>query len=39
VFLRWQTGDRVGYGNSQENNPLDRETGYWLRSGALKAFA
>jgi len=27
VFIRWQSGDRIGYGNSQENNPMDRETG------------
>ena len=33
VFIRWQSGERIGYGNSQENNPLDRETGHWLRSG------
>ena len=32
TFIRWQSGDRVGYGNSQENNPLDRETG--SRKGA-----
>lgn len=33
VLLRWQSGARVGYGNTQENNPLDRETGQTLRSG------
>lgn len=32
VFIRWQSGDRVGYGNSQENNPMDRETGSRLRA-------
>lgn len=26
-FLRWQSGERVGYGNSQENNPMDSEAG------------
>lgn len=26
-FLRWQSGSRIGYGNSQENNPLDTEAG------------
>lgn len=31
VFIRWQSGDRIGYGNSQENNPLDRETGEALK--------
>jgi len=31
VFIRWQSGERIGYGNSQENNPLDRETGATLR--------
>lgn len=32
VFIRWQSGNRVGYGASQENNPLDRETGSRLRA-------
>ena len=27
VFVRWQSGDRVGWGNSQENNPLDTFAG------------
>lgn len=27
VFIRWQSEGRIGYGNSQENNPLDRESG------------
>jgi len=31
-FLRWQSGSRIGYGNAQENNPLDRETGSRLRA-------
>lgn len=32
VFIRWQSGERVGYGNSQENNPMDRESGATLRA-------
>ena len=31
IFLRWQSDGRIGYGNVQENNPLDRETGRTLR--------
>ena len=27
VFVRWQSGDRVGWGNSQEINPLDTFAG------------
>lgn len=27
VFIRWQSGSKVGWGNSQENNPLDTFVG------------